>query len=104
MDRWMLIIAIILAAVAAVQGARYVHRGHKSQWTVLWMLFCFIAQLTILSIRGEMRASCPLGDTGEVLIFFRMVADDVFIWRWVLFTGFPYWGFLRRRSSVFYCR
>ena len=65
----MLIIAIILAAVAAVQGARYVHRGHKSQWTVLWMLFCFIAQLTILSIRGEMRASCPLGDTGEVLIF-----------------------------------
>ncbi|MDB4054559.1 cytochrome c biogenesis protein CcsA [Akkermansiaceae bacterium] len=69
MDRWMLIIAIILAAVAAVQGARYVRRGHRSRWTVLWMLFCFIAQLTILSIRGEMRASCPLGDTGEVLIF-----------------------------------
>ena len=69
MDRWMLIIAIILAAVAAVQGARHVRRGSRSQWTVLWMLFCFIAQLTILSLRGEMRASCPLGDTGEVLIF-----------------------------------
>lgn len=68
-DRWMLIIAVILAAIAAVQGARYVHRGSRSRWTVLWMLFCFIAQLTVLSIRGEMRASCPLGDTGEVLIF-----------------------------------
>jgi ABC-type uncharacterized transport system permease subunit len=81
----MLILAVILAAVAAVQGASFVHRGHRSRWTVLWMLLCFIAQLTVLSIRGEMRASCPLGDTGEVLIFsawsltmFYMVIGSVY--------------------------
>lgn len=69
MDRWMLIAALILAAVAALQGAGYVHRGVRSRWTVLWMLFSFMAQLVVLGIRGEMRGSCPLGDTGEVLAF-----------------------------------
>lgn len=65
----MLIIASVMAAVAAVQGASYVHRGVRSRWTVLWMLFCFLAQLVVLGSRGEMRGSCPLGDTGEVLAF-----------------------------------
>lgn len=69
MDRVMLIVALIMAAIAAVQGARYVHRGVRSRWTVLWMLFSFMAQLVFLGIRGELRGSCPLGDTGEILIF-----------------------------------
>lgn len=69
MDRWILILAVILAAVAAVQGAGYVHRGIRSRWTVLWMLFSFLAQLAVLGMRSELRGSCPLGDTGEILIF-----------------------------------
>jgi len=69
MDRWILIAALILAAIAAVQGAGYVHRGVRSRWTVLWMLFSFLAQLAVLGMRGELRGSCPLGDTGELLLF-----------------------------------
>ncbi|MBK1830662.1 cytochrome c biogenesis protein CcsA [Verrucomicrobiaceae bacterium R5-34] len=69
MDIWMLIIATILAAAAAVQGASYVHRGVRSRWTMVWMLLSFIAQLVLLGMRGEMRGACPLGDTGEAMIF-----------------------------------
>ena len=69
MDRWILILAVILAAVAAVQGAGYVHRGIRSRWTVLWMLFSLMAQLSVLGIRSEARGMCPLGDTGEILVF-----------------------------------
>lgn len=81
----MTIAALVLAAIAAVQGARYVHRGVRSRWTVLWMLFSFLAQMVVLGLRGEMRGSCPLGDTGEVLIFsawsltlFYMVVGSVY--------------------------
>ncbi len=69
MDRCILILAVILAAVAAVQGASYVHRGVRSRWTVLWMLLSLMAQLAVLGIRGEARGMCPLGDTGEILVF-----------------------------------
>lgn len=33
------------------------------------MLASFVCQFVVLGIRGEMRGSCPLGDTGEMLIF-----------------------------------
>lgn len=69
MDIGILIVALILAVVAALQGGLYVHRGIRSRWTVVWMLFSFLAQLAVLGMRSEMRGSCPLGDTGEILIF-----------------------------------
>lgn len=69
MDRWTLLVALVLAAIAAVQGAQYVWRGKRSRWTVLWMLCCWVALMAVLGMRGEMRGSCPLGDTGEVLVF-----------------------------------
>lgn len=69
MDKWMLIIATLLAAAAAVQGANYVRRGVRSRWTMVWMLLSFLAQMSLLGMRGEMRGACPLGDTGEILIF-----------------------------------
>jgi len=69
MDKWILFAALMLAVIAAVQGANYVHRGVRSRWTSLWLLFSFLAQLAVLSMRGQMRGSCPLGDTGEVLLF-----------------------------------
>lgn len=69
MDKWILFTALILAVIAAVQGARYVHRGVRSRWTVVWLLFSFLAQLAVLSMRGQMRGACPLADTGEMLIF-----------------------------------
>lgn len=69
MDKWTLLIATLLAAAAAVQGASYVRRGVRSPWTMAWILLSFIAQMVLLGMRGEMRGACPLGDTGEVLIF-----------------------------------
>jgi len=69
MDKWILFAALMLAVIAAVQGANYVHRGVRSRWTSLLLFFSFVAQLIVLSMRGQMRGSCPLGDTGEVLIF-----------------------------------
>jgi len=69
MDKWTLLIATLLAAAAAVQGASYVRRGERSRWTMAWMLFSFIAQMFLLGMRGELRGACPLGDTGEILIF-----------------------------------
>ena len=69
MEKWILFAALMLAAIAAVQGANYVHRGVRSRWTLLLLLLSFLAQFAVLSIRGQMRGTCPLGDTGEVLIF-----------------------------------
>lgn len=69
MDKWILFTALMLAVIAALQGANYVHRGVRSRWTSIWLLFSFGAQMAVLSMRGQMRGSCPLGDTGEVLIF-----------------------------------
>jgi len=68
-DRSILILALLLAAVAAVQGAGYVHRGIRSRWTVVWMLLSWLAMMLILGMRSQMRGSCPLGDSGEILIF-----------------------------------
>ena len=69
MDKWILFAALMLAVIAALQGANYVHRGVRSRWTSIWLLCSFGAQLAVLSMRGQMRGSCPLGDTGEVLVF-----------------------------------
>lgn len=69
MDKWILLTATLLAAAAAVQGAGYVRRGARSPWTMVWMLLAFMAQFTVLGMRGEMRGACPLGDSGEILIF-----------------------------------
>ncbi len=69
MDKWILFAALMLAVIAAVQGANYVHRGVRSHWTSVWLLLSFGAQLIVLSMRGQMRGTCPLGDTGEVLVF-----------------------------------
>lgn len=69
MEKWILLAAFLLAVVAAVQGALCVHRGKRSKWTVGWMFLSFLGQLAVLSERSQQRGSCPLGDTGEILIF-----------------------------------
>ncbi|NWK57359.1 cytochrome c biogenesis protein CcsA [Verrucomicrobiaceae bacterium N1E253] len=69
MDKAILIAALLLAVIAAVQGANCVHRGVRSRWTVVWLLLSFVAQLAVLSMRSQLRGACPLGDTGEVLLF-----------------------------------
>ena len=69
MDRWFLIASTLLAAVGAVLGMISVHRGQKSRWTVLWISAAFICQIGFLSVRGQMRAACPLMDRGEILSF-----------------------------------
>ncbi|MEO7099440.1 MAG: cytochrome c biogenesis protein CcsA [Luteolibacter sp.] len=69
MDRWFLIAATLLAAIGAVWGMISVHRGHRSRLTLVWMVAAFVCQLGFLSVRGQMRAACPLVGTGEILAF-----------------------------------
>jgi ABC-type uncharacterized transport system permease subunit len=67
MDRWMLIVSTLLAAIGGAWGMVAVHRGTRSRWTASWMIGTFAFQCTFLWLRGEMRAACPLRDTGEIL-------------------------------------
>jgi len=64
-----LLIAALLAGMAGYLGMRAVQHGHRSRWTVAWMLFSFVSQCAVLGIRGELRGQCPLGDIGEILVF-----------------------------------
>ncbi len=69
MERWMLLISTLLAAVGGVWGVVSIRHGDRNRWTVLWMIGTFFFQLAFLSIRGEARGACPLGDWGERLAF-----------------------------------
>jgi ABC-type uncharacterized transport system permease subunit len=69
MDRWFLIASTVFAAIGAVWGMLSVHRGNRSPWTVAWMSAAFVCQIGFLSIRGQLRAACPLTDPGEILAF-----------------------------------
>lgn len=69
MDRWLLLAATLLAAFGGAWGMRSVHHGRRCRWTIIWMMGAFVCQLGFLSVRGEMRGACPLGDRGEILAF-----------------------------------
>ncbi|BCU79608.1 cytochrome c biogenesis protein CcsA [Luteolibacter sp. LG18] len=69
MDRYLLIVSTLLAAVGAVLGMMSVHHGIRSRWTVVWMVASFGCQLGFLALRGEARGACPLRDLGEILAF-----------------------------------
>lgn len=67
---YLLIAAAILSGFAAWIGIRSVTwDGGRSRWTMPFMLLSFCVQLYALSIRGELRGSCPLSDPGEILMF-----------------------------------
>jgi ABC-type uncharacterized transport system permease subunit len=69
MERWYLGLATVLVVLGGALGARAVHRGKHSPWTLWFMAGCFVMQLLALGERGEMRGQCPLGDFGEILLF-----------------------------------
>jgi ABC-type uncharacterized transport system permease subunit len=69
MDRWILILGTMLAAIGGAWGMVSVHRGNRSLWTVVWMVAVFICQLAFLGLRGKQHAACPLTDHGEILVF-----------------------------------
>lgn len=69
MDRWFLIASTLLAVIGGAWGMVSIHRGHRSKWTVAWMIAALICQLAFLSHRGQLRGACPLGDHGEILAF-----------------------------------
>jgi len=65
-----LLIAAILAGLAGILGVRSIVTERKrTRWTILLMLLSFGFQLMWLGMRGELRASCPLLDSGEILVF-----------------------------------
>ncbi len=66
MDRWFLIAATLLAAVAGVRGLLILRHGKKSYWTVCWMTGVLLCQIGYLGLRGEMRGACPLRSLGEI--------------------------------------
>lgn len=69
MERWYLALATLVVATAGVLGLQAVRRGGHSRWTVWLMAGGFVVQLLALSERGKLRGQCPLGDTGEILLF-----------------------------------
>jgi ABC-type uncharacterized transport system permease subunit len=69
MDRWFLIAATLLAAVAGVRGLLILRHGNRSQWTVWWMIGVMACQMGYLAARGEMRGACPLRSIAEISVF-----------------------------------
>jgi ABC-type uncharacterized transport system permease subunit len=69
MDRWFLIAATLLAAMAGLRGLMILRHGNKSRWTVWWMIAVMLCQLGYLGARGEMRAACPLRSIAEISVF-----------------------------------
>jgi ABC-type uncharacterized transport system permease subunit len=69
MDRWFLIAATLLAAVAGVRGLLILRHGNRSRWTVWWMIGVMLCQMGYLAVRGEMRGACPLRSIGEISVF-----------------------------------
>jgi ABC-type uncharacterized transport system permease subunit len=68
-DRWFLIAATILAAVAGVRGLLVLRHGNKSHWTMWWMIAVMGCQIGYLILRGEMRGACPLRSIGEISVY-----------------------------------
>ncbi len=69
MDRWFLIAATLLAAVAGVRGLLILRHGNRSRWTVWWMIAVMVCQMGYLAVRGEMRGACPLRSIAEISVF-----------------------------------
>ncbi len=69
MDRWFLIAATLLAAVAGVRGLLVLRHGNRSRWTVWWMIGVMLCQMGYLAARGEMRGACPLRSIAEISVF-----------------------------------
>jgi ABC-type uncharacterized transport system permease subunit len=69
MDRWFLVASTLLALIGAAWGMLSVHQGKRSSWTVAWMLGVLVCQVGFLSVRGQLRAACPLNDPGEIMAF-----------------------------------
>ena len=69
MDRWFLIAATLLAAVAGVRGLLILRHGNRSRWTVWWMIGVMACQMGYLAVRGEMRGACPLRSIAEISVF-----------------------------------
>ena len=69
MDRWFLIAATLLAAVAGVRGLMILRLGNKSRWTIWWMVGVMLCQMGYLALRGEMRGACPLRSSAEISVF-----------------------------------
>ena len=69
MDRWFLIFATLFAAIGGIWGMVSVHRGKRSPWTAAWMVGVLVCQVAFLSLRGQQRQACPLGELGEILAF-----------------------------------
>lgn len=68
-ERWLLVLASLLAGIAALNAWRSLRHGHRSRWTMPMLSATFIIQLMALGLRGEMRGACPLADPGEILAF-----------------------------------
>lgn len=69
MDRWFLIAATVFAAMAGLRGILVLSSGHKSRWTVWWMVAALLCQIGYLGIRGEMRGACPINSIAEISVF-----------------------------------
>lgn len=69
MDRWFLIAATLLAAIAGVRGLMALREDTRSRLTFWWMSGVMLCQIGYLVTRGEMRGACPLRSIAEISVF-----------------------------------
>jgi len=66
----LLILAAVLAGLAGWLGIRAVRLDDgKARWTLGIMVMSFASLFAALVIRGQARGSCPLFDTGELILY-----------------------------------
>ena len=69
MEKWLLAGSTVMAVLGGGLGILALQRGRRNRLTLVCMAGAFLLQLAFLGIRGDQRGQCPLGDSGEILVF-----------------------------------
>jgi ABC-type uncharacterized transport system permease subunit len=69
MERWLLVMATLLAAVGGGLGMHSVWKGHRKPWATAGLSLALVCQFGVLWLRGQGHGACPLRGMGEILIF-----------------------------------
>ena len=92
-DRWFLIASTLLAAVAGVRGLLVLRNGHKSHWTVWWMVGVMLCQIGYLASAGRNARGLPLRSTAEISVFLAWSLTVILPLRRTGLSDFASWCF-----------
>ncbi len=68
-DRFLMILANLLAIAGGFVGIRSARKGENSRFTIVWMIGAFAVQCIVLAHRGEAQGRCPIVGLGEIFFF-----------------------------------